>query len=362
MNESRQLQQNQSSCHEAPAQSFDVPVVLLLFLRERAALRIIDQLRQVRPSRVYLISDEGRNAEERAVVAKLRTAVEAAIDWDCRVVRNYARENRGVYANIALGARWVFEREESAIFLEDDNVPELTFFPYCEELLDRFRTDSRVLWICGTNYMGDDAPEGGPSYYFTRHLLPCGWASWAPKFLRFYDFDLALTDVPAVMDAVAGQYEDGRLLRQQMQSLLCERRRRDRGEQYRSWDHHMAFTLRANGLLGVAPARNQILNVGADQLSTHGGSSLGQVMTRRFCGMNSFPLAFPLQHPDVVLPDPAFERRLGRIILQPLRLRIKARVRSLLGGVFRLDPDRPLATYIVWNLRRGGAYDNTPRG
>lgn len=341
-----------TSIEDALVGHFDIPVVLLLFLRKDAALSIVEKLRTLRPSRVYLISDEGRNPAERDIVAELRTAIEKAIDWECRVVRNYATENRGVYANIALGAKWVFEREERAIFLEDDNIPESSFFRYCEEMLDRFEGDNRVLWVCGTNYLGDGSNPGGPSYHFTRHLLPCGWASWSAKFLRYYDFGLALTDDPAVMNALAGQYEDKRLWRQQIQSIMAERRRRDRGVPYSSWDYHMALSIRANGLLGVAPAKNQIRNVGADELSTHGGFSTSQIMTRRFCGMDSFPLPFPLQHPRTAQPDQDFEQRIGRIILHPLALRIKARARRIVERTLRLNPDVELTTYVRRLLRR----------
>lgn len=339
--------QEPPSHHNLQTKSFDIPVVLLLFLRRDSALQIVERLRSVRPSRIYLISDGGRSTLEEAVVASVRAAVESAIDWKCDVVRNYSVENRGVYANIALAAKWVLEREERAIFLEDDNIPETSFFRYCAEMLDRYRDDGRVLWVCGTNYFGSEATGGGPSYHFTHHLLPCGWASWSDKFLKYYDFDLSLTDVPEVMDSLPARYEDRRLMTQQMQGILAERRRRDRGERYRSWDYHMAFSLRAHGLLGIVPTKNQIRNVGADELATHGGSSLDQVMTRRFCGMDSAPLDFPLRHPEEVRPDPIFESRLGSIILHPLRLRIKARIRWFLGRLLGLDPDRPLSSYLV---------------
>ena len=157
---------------------FTVPVVLLLFKRRDAALRIIDRLRAAEVSKLYILADQGRNKAEREKVWETRTAVEQAIDWDCEVIKDYAEENRGVYGNIALGAKWVFAREKWAIFLEDDNLPELTFFPYCEELLKRYEVDQRVLWICGTNYLGRYQPDNKVSYMFTKHMLPCGWASW----------------------------------------------------------------------------------------------------------------------------------------------------------------------------------------
>ena len=133
---------------------FNIPVVLLLFKRKEAALRIIDRLKKAGVSKLYIMADQGRNEKEIKQVAETREAVEKAIDWDCEVIKNYANKNRGVYGNIALGAKWVFEREKWAIFLEDDNLPEETFFPYCEELLKRYENDNRILWICGTNYLG----------------------------------------------------------------------------------------------------------------------------------------------------------------------------------------------------------------
>ena len=116
---------------------FDMPVVLLLFKRYDAALRIIERLREAQVSKLYIMADEGRNDEEKALVREARQAVENAIDWDCQVIKNYAEKNRGVYGNIALGAKWVFEREACALFLEDDNLPEITFFSFCREMFER---------------------------------------------------------------------------------------------------------------------------------------------------------------------------------------------------------------------------------
>ena len=123
--------------------NFEIPVVLFLFKRKDTIIRIIDRLRQVNVKKLYLMSDEGRTEEEKTKVRETRSIAEGAINWNCTVIKNYAKSNRGVYGNIALGAKWVFEREKCAIFLEDDNLPELTFFPYCEELLTRYQDDNR---------------------------------------------------------------------------------------------------------------------------------------------------------------------------------------------------------------------------
>jgi len=319
---------------DSPA-PLEVPVVMFSFKRKSGAVAVMARVAEARPRRLYLISDGGRDPAEHALVESCREAVEHLIDWDCEVIRNYSSVNLGVHDRIGRGARWVFEREESAIFLEDDNLPEPSFFPYCEELLRRYRGDTRVLWICGTNYLGEYSPPGGASYSFTKHLLPCGWASWREKFNRFYDEDLQLF-TPELADRVKGEYLDRRLYAQDIGHIMAEAQRRDSGQSYWSWDYHMAYSIRVHGLLGIAPARNQIRNIGVDEFSAHGGTSFADVMTRRLCGMDSFALDLPLIHPPVVLRDVRFDRLTNAIVLYPLARRLKSHLGTVLKRILRL--------------------------
>ena len=109
---------------------FNIPVVLFIFKREKA-VEVIKRISLIRPEKLYILADQGRNEEERVAVERCRKKVESAIDWNCEIIRNYADENRGVYQNIGEGAKWVLRREKWAIFLEDDNLPELTFIECC---------------------------------------------------------------------------------------------------------------------------------------------------------------------------------------------------------------------------------------
>lgn len=332
--------------------AFNIPVVLFLFKRKDSALKVIDRLRAHAPQKMYLLSDEGRDEEERRLVAEVRSAVEAAIDWDCEVIKNYAQVNRGVFENIGLGAKWVFEREKWAIFLEDDNVPETTFLDYCRDLLLRYEHTPNVLWICGTNYLEDYTPANQASYMFTRHLLPCGWASWGTKFNKYYDVHLDSVHDSTELQRIRARYENKALFRQQLRSVQAERDRVEQGQGFFSWDYHMAWTLRRHDLWGISPAQNQIRNVGADEHAEHGGTSLDQEMTRRFCGMDSRALAFPLQHPPEIKPDRQYEHKIAKIILLPFTARLKSQARRILGKVLRIDDDTSITTSVRERLRR----------
>ena len=121
---------------------FEIPVVLFMFKRRDKTVEILSRISQVKPKKLYLMSDCGRNDEEIRLVLETRKAVEEAIDWDCEIVKNYADKNRGVYEQIGLGAKRILQDEWAAIFLEDDNLPEISFFRFCEEMLKRYKDDT----------------------------------------------------------------------------------------------------------------------------------------------------------------------------------------------------------------------------
>ena len=313
---------------------FSVPVVLIIFKRKDTVLRVIDELRKVQPEKIYILGDAGRNEAEQNMVLECRNAVENAIDWDCNIIKHYAERNIGVYRNIGLGALWIFEQEKEAIFLEDDCLPDPTFFPYCEELLQRYRNDDRVFWICGTNYLKEYHNEKNESYMFTSALLPCGWASWSDKFTKYYDAEFKLYNKETIK-RVRSDYHNQALYRQQMRSAESELEKRKLNGVPTSWDFQLILTLRANGLYGISPCGNLIRNIGADALSTHGGTSLANVMTRRFCEIPLVPMKFPMIHPAQVTRDEGYERKIDSIILYPLNMRIKFFIKRHLGNVVR---------------------------
>ena len=331
-------------------EQFDIPVVLFIFKRDKA-VEIVKRIGQVKPQKLYIMADQGRNAEEKAQAEQCRQAVEAAIDWECEVVKNYAEENRGVYGNIGLGAIWVLQRERWAIFLEDDNLPEESFFPFCKEMLERYEDDTRILWICGTNYLGNYVPENADSYVFTRHMLPCGWASWSNKFERFYDGELKLTEDRTVMQRIGNVYCNKKVYKQYKSSWMAEKHRLEAGQRPISWDYQMDFTIKANNLFGICPCKNQIKNIGVDEFSIHGGTSLDMIMTQRFCGMESVPLEFPLQHPAALLTDPVFEEEIGKIILLPWQLRMRAKISKCIRKVVRIPKGKSVKQFIKEGFR-----------
>lgn len=323
-------------------EQFEIPITLFFFKRQEKTLQVLERISLVKPKKLYLISDGPRNEEEKERVYQCRKKIEERIVWDCEVIKNYAEVNKGVYDRIGLGAKWVLEKEKFAIFLEDDNLPEITFFQFCKEMLQRYKDDTRVLWICGTNYLKEYTPDDGSSYVFTKLMLPCGWASWESKFNKFYDGNLELWNDPYIKKRIHLEYDYKPLLKQNIREWNIESRRIIEGEKPLSWDHQMSFTQRVHGLYAIVPKYNQITNIGVDADATHNGTSFDHIMTRRFCGLKTKPITFPLVHPKVVLCDTQFERLTAKIITRPPLHRFKASISNMLKRVLNVDRESSL--------------------
>ncbi|MEF1185567.1 hypothetical protein [Vibrio sinaloensis] len=326
-----------------------VPVAIFLFKRKETLERIFERIREYAPEKVYLIGDGPRNSEEEIEVLLAREHAESLIDWQCDIIRNYTSENRGVYKNIGLGASWVLEKEDRAIFLEDDSLPEQSFFPFCEELLDKYKDEERIFWICGTNYLKNI--DSKSDYVFTQHMLPCGWASWSEKFLKYYDGDLKNFSESNSAE-LRKCYPTKALFEQDVDNFRKTKRLLGNDIRKASWDRQVAFSLRFYNLLGVSPSINQIRNIGVDNLSTHGGNSLDKTMTKRFCELETGHIKFPLKHPDTIEIDKTFESKTEKIILLPFIDRLAMKFAFLVKPLFGISRDESLTLWLKDKMSR----------
>ncbi len=147
-------------------------------------------LRQVRPRYLFVVADGPRldrpGEVERCLAAR---AVLKNIDWECNIRTNFAAVNLGCGRRMSSGISWILEQVEEAIFLEDDCLPDPTFFRFCAELLARYRTEERVWMVNGSNPLSPWRAESR-SYHFALHGCHWGWATWRRAW-QWYDYDMS---------------------------------------------------------------------------------------------------------------------------------------------------------------------------
>jgi hypothetical protein len=140
------------------------PVALIFFKRPDVTERVFKRIAEAKPQTLLLIADGPRTKEEAAACAKVRELVDR-VNWDCRVLKNYSDVNLGCRHRPATGIDWVFSQVDEAIILEDDCLPSLSFFYFCQALLQHYRDDERIFMIGGNNFQGG-IKRSEDSYYF----------------------------------------------------------------------------------------------------------------------------------------------------------------------------------------------------
>lgn len=266
------------------------PVALLIFKRPDTTRKVLDVIRQVKPRKLLVIADGPRpDREGEAELCEATRAVIDTVDWDCEVLKNYSEQNLGCKYRPSSGISWVFEQVEEAIILEDDCLPNISFFRFCDELLERYRYDDRVFQISGSNYGCNRQLNSAAfeySYVFSRNLLCWGWASWRRAWKHF-DVDMRLWPKvrdQRLLDDILGDPHAVQNWEKTFQFVY--------DKNLDCWDFQWIFSCWLQNGLSILPSVNLISNIGDGEGATHDMSA-----NSSFMKMDLDHLEFPLKHP-----------------------------------------------------------------
>ncbi len=307
----------------------DVPVVLILFNRPETTRRVFEQIALARPRRLYLIADGPRKGYpadpedcERA------RQVAQAVDWDCDLKVDFSAENLGLKRRVISGLNRVFSQEEQAIILEDDCVPDPSFFRFCQELLARYQDADQVMMIAGTNYQFGRRQEPY-SYYFSIYTHIWGWATWRRAW-KMYDGEMR-------------QWPEARrsvFLRKLLTSSKAEKFWAKRFQmtyegKIDTWDYPWTLSCWLQDGLTVIPAVNLVSNIGFGSQATH---TLGR--RNRLADMPARAIGFPLLHPPQIVPDQDVDDFTQRTVFVEHRLAPLKKVLKRWLAHYRITPSK----------------------
>lgn len=287
------------------------PVALLVFNRPENIRRIVAQVLKARPPRVLVFGDAPRpdHPEDTELVGLTRKVISDA-PWECEVLTNYAEENLGTKYRPATGLDWVFDNVEQAIFFEDDCMPHPSFFRFCDELLEKYRANERVMMISGGNFSGRRklSPD---SYVFCNFAAIWGWATWRRAW-RHYDVNLEkwkhFRDTDFLKNALDDDVAEIELWRFFFDRVVS-------GES-RTWDHQWQFACWLQNGLSIMPCVNLVRNIGFGPDAQHYVE-----VDPRMANLPTREMKFPLRHPHVVERNQAADESIIALHSMPPRSR-----------------------------------------
>jgi hypothetical protein len=270
----------------------NTPVAFFIFRRPETTARVFETIRRVQPPKLLVVAD-GANPDRpgEAELCDRTKAIINQVDWDCEVLTNYAPQNLGCRSRVSSGLDWVFATVEEAIILEDDCLPDLSFYPFAEELLNRYRHDTRIFSITGQNVQNGQQ-RGDYSYYFSRYNHCWTWASWRRAW-QHYDLEMKLW--PEVRDRllladILGNPQTIKVWQQTFQ--MCYEGKLN------TWDFQWTFANFLQNSLNIVSQKNLVTNIG---FGAGGTNTFDPDST--YSNMTTSPLEFPLKHPPFMIRD-----------------------------------------------------------
>ena len=286
----------------------DLPVSVRIWTRPDFQKEQFEVLRQARPSVLFLVSDGGRNDEERRLIGLSRQLFEG-IDWDCEVHKLYWEENLGMYKSGILATQHVWKCVDRCVWLEDDIVPSISAFRFWAEMLDLYENDTRILGVCAMNHE-EVSEEVSSDYYFSREASIWGMATWRRS-----------GDGRGDVDWGSDQYLMKRMIDNAGINPDFVRRLKGyvRNPHYEghvpSSEFWFAFSTLLTNQVYVVPKRNMICNRGCRADSAHADDKrLLPKGVQRVFDMKTYELDFPLKHPRWVVPDIRYQKAVYRIM------------------------------------------------
>jgi hypothetical protein len=293
-------------------------VVLFAYKRSDNLSAIMSVLRELSIREIYLVADGAKNDSELVSVNAVREQLGELIDWPCIVHKNYASSNLGLKERFRTGIDWVFSQEDRAIFLEDDCIPDPTFFRFCDELLEKYQDDKRVFSISGNNFQFRKN-NSKYSYYFSRYPHIWGWATWK----RSWDtYDSNLGDWGKLRQTNWLKDVTGGFIISKFWKYIFDRLSTGK---INTWDYQLTYASFKNHGLNIIPVANLVTNIG------YGDESTNIKSKNRTIGVKAVPMQFPLTHPKEFKADDINDRRIDNLVYLNTIGKISLVLKSILG-------------------------------
>jgi len=262
------------------------PILFIVFNRLDTTKQVFEVIQQAKPKRLYIASDGPRSGtvDEGNKVQIVRDYVLSNINWPCEVKTLFQNKNLGCKFAVSSAITWFFENEKQGIILEDDCLPEISFFQFCDELLEKYKNEENVAMIGGNNFSPYDTKEA--SYYFSKIPHIWGWATWKRTWNKY---DITMSKYPDFKkNGLIKDIWSNKKVQNYWLGILNE----VYDNKVNTWDYQLTFSIFTSQSLCICPKVNLVSNIGFGKNVTN-----TVLHDNRVANINLDKMTFPLKHP-----------------------------------------------------------------
>jgi len=278
-------------------ESFQTPILIMAFNRANITQEVFKAVRKIKPKQLFFFVDGPRETKPgEDILCQATRDIIKQVDWDCDVKTMFLEENagiQGIHSGPTQALNWFFENVEQGIVLEDDCLPDPSFWPFVEEMLIKYKNDERIMHISGNNFQFGTkrGTDNNASYYFSIYPSSWGWATWKRAWKYF---DSKLKSFPEFRDtnkiAQITKEED-------TQKVWLDTFRKEYYGEWKTWDYEWVYAMWSHGGYAIIPNVNLIKNIGFGSQATFNMSNESHYANQQTENI------LPIIHPKKIKPN-----------------------------------------------------------
>lgn len=268
---------------------FETPILFIVFNRPDVTRLVFNEIKKIKPKYLFIAADGPRKDKqnEQVLCEETRKIIDL-VDWPCELKTLFRKENWGCGKAVSDAITWFFKSVEQGIILEDDCLPDQSFFNYCSDLLEKYKYDERIMHIGGVNFQ-KGIKRGDGSYYFSAISHVWGWATWRRAWNK-YDFDVRALDTFRKSGKIHSYFNDKKIAARWIKTFT-----EMQNHSIDTWDHQWTFAVLNNNGMAIIPEKNLISNIGFGSGATHTHTA-----DSVHANAVTTSITFPIQNPKVI--------------------------------------------------------------
>ena len=305
------------------------PILLIAWKRPKEIKQVINSIRSYKPNELYIFCDGflKNNQAENKKILETRALIEREIDWLCNIKKKYLDINSGCKYAVSSAIDWFFFNVEEGIILEDDCVPNINFYPFCEKLLDRYR-DKKEIYMIGGNNFQDGKKRGDGSYYFSNYTHIWGWASWRDRW-ELYDVEMQNINEFKIKNKLKKIFKNKKEVNYWVKifnNLFYK-------NIPNTWDYQLLFTSIYYDKLNIIPNVPLVENIGYGEDATH--TTLSDELIKTRIRKEDLRNVIEFEHPSNIKIDHIADKyTFKNHYKKSLWKRIKFKIKKILKTIF----------------------------
>jgi hypothetical protein len=279
--------------------AFQTPILFLVFNRPDTTAKVLERIVEQHPRDLYVAADGPRAGKAYETERCLATrALFDRLPSDITVHRLFREENLGCRKAVSSAISWFFTHVDAGIILEDDCLPDPSFFGFCEAGLRHYAKENRIQIISGQNPRVSSASS--TDAVLSRYPHIWGWATWKRAW-QGYDPDLNEWPSGAAIKNIE------RWLHSRHAVTFWSRYFDSIKNGLDTWDVQLNYLMYRNHALAAVASTNLIRNIGFFTDATH---TTNPDDSRQF--LEVIPVKGPPRFPEAIIPDEQFDAWLVR--------------------------------------------------